>query len=189
MQKLALVLASLLFTGFGRRVQPSLERLFAESQKLKQQGRRHADAYGGDDLYSQKRQPSSSHSPKFHRAAADVLRAASASPEARQPRRSAPEPEPRQARQGGVNAAETLKAMLQATRQKQIALQEEQARLAREQARIEEREAWLAEQVAWMSSLPTSDGLEVEEEEYPHPDKSDDALDGFWDNRGEFQQY
>jgi len=37
--------------------------------------------------------------------------------------------------------------------------------------------------------LPSSEGLEVVEEDFEYPEKRADACDGWLDNRGEFQSY
>lgn len=40
------------------------------------------------------------------------------------------------------------------------------------------------------SPLPyPSDGVEVEDENFPWPEKKADAVDGFFDNRGDFHPY
>jgi len=51
------------------------------------------------------------------------------------------------------------------------------------------QEASLDERTASLLDLHGSDGVEVVEEEYPEPVKMSNAAEGFWDNRGEFQQY
>lgn len=42
---------------------------------------------------------------------------------------------------------------------------------------------------AWLCELPSSHGIEVIEEDFPHPEKNSDAAEGYWDNRGMFQYY
>lgn len=54
---------------------------------------------------------------------------------------------------------------------------------------LQTQEASLVEQLSSLIDLHGSEGIEVVEEEYPEPVKRSDAAEGYWDNRGEFQQY
>jgi len=39
------------------------------------------------------------------------------------------------------------------------------------------------------AALPSSEGIEVEDADFPWPEKNDDASEGWFDNRGDFQYY